>query len=115
MSRRVYIVDNDVTGARYNTQWSDFVPEEVKSWGYDCVVIQGLQNAIPNKGFFNNFRSEAILANNVAFLLSGNETRIPEDAIFIFPNARNPLVLLLSEMNYLNNTNYKFIGFWDGA
>lgn len=109
--RKVFILDNDVTGVRYNTQWSDFVPDEVTSWGYNCEVIKGLQNPQFGKGLINNFRSEANLANNFSFLLQNGH--IPNDAIFIFPNARNPLILLINELKFLNKTDYKFIGFWD--
>lgn len=110
-NRKVYIVDNDVTGMRYNTQWSDFVPDEINEWGFECEVIKGLQNPQYGKGYFNIFRSQAILSNNFAFLIENKH--IPDDAIFIFPNARNPLILLLNEYKHFAKKNYKCIGFWD--
>ncbi len=110
-TRKVYIVDNDVTGIRYTTQWTDFVPQEIKSWGYEVEIIKGHPNPNWRYGHLNVFQSLSSLYSN-----SGNLIRykhIPDDAIFIFPNARSPLVLALNEYKCLKGLDWKFLAFWD--
>lgn len=111
VQRKVFIVDNDVTGVRYTTYWSDFVPKEIKSWGYDVEVIKGHPNPNWKYGYHNNFLSVASLYNNAGQLIINRH--VPDDAIFIFPNARHPLVLALTEYKCLYKKNWKFLGFWD--
>lgn len=108
---KVFIVDNDVTGIRYAAQWTEFVPKEIKSWGYDVSVINGHPNPNWKYGYINQFQSVSALYGNTAQLIRNKH--MPNDAIFIFPNARSPLVLALKEYSTLYQKNWKFIGFWD--
>ena len=109
--KKVFIVDNDVTGVRYTSQWTDFVPQEIKSWGYDVEIIKGHPNPNWKYGYLNNFLSVASLYNNAGQLIQNKH--IPYNAIFIFPNARHPLVLALNEYKTLKGLEWRFIGFWD--
>ena len=114
MIKKVFIIDNDVTGLRYTTQWTDFVPQEIRSWGYSVDIIKGHPNPNWRLGYHNNFMSLSALYNNIGQLHQNGH--IPNDAIFIIPNARTPIGLALNELRSLasdGKRNWKIIAFWD--
>lgn len=109
--RKVFIIDNDVTGLRYTTQWEDFVPKEIASWGYETAIVNGHPNPNWRLGYINNFKAYGYLNHNISHLI--HNFHVPDDSIFIFANARNPLILQLKEYSDQKGLDYKFIGYWD--
>jgi len=111
MSKRIYIFDNSTSGLRYNIQWSKFIPDELQSWGYEVQVISGLELNYHKLGYRGNILNSGALITNLGNLLL--ESNLTEKSIFIFPEARNPMVIYLNELRQMYDLDITIIGWWN--
>lgn len=110
MIRRVYIFDNATSGLRYNIQWSKFIPKEIESWGYEVVLISGINTNFHKLGYRGTMLNSGQLLTNFSRLILKN--MIPEGSVFIFPEARNPLITYINELKLLYDLQITTIGWW---
>lgn len=110
MPRRIYIFDNSTSGLRYNIQWSKFIPEEIRSWGYEVVLIPGIETNYHKAGYRGSMLQSGTLLSNFSTYIIRNW--IPEGAIFIFPEARNPIITFINELKLLHDLDITTIGWW---
>lgn len=110
MTRRVYLFDNATSGLRYNIQWSKFIPKEIESWGYEVVLISGIDTNFHKLGYRGTIlNSGQLLMNFSKMIMRG---WIPDNSIFIFPEARNPLITYINELKLLHDLPIITMGWW---
>ncbi len=110
MPKRIYIFDNSTSGLRYNIQWSKFIPDEIKSWGYEVVLISGIDTDYHKSGYRGSILNSGTLLANFSRMIM--KDWIPDGSIFIFPEARNPMIAFINELKLLHDLSIKTIGWW---
>lgn len=107
----VFVIDNASRGLSYDIRWQ-LVCEELKL--FDNVDSVHFVKGHRNRDYtFNNFYSASTLSSNLIHYLRNYAVK---NSVFIFPNARDPLTILLKEYSETFGLDFKLIGFWnDGS
>jgi glycosyltransferase involved in cell wall biosynthesis len=112
----VYIVDLEKLETRYTKQWSSHVPNLIKQYGHDVVVISGPDDipSIPTPGMFLNFSAtnvyKSVQVEKISRLFC--EGKIKDGDYFLFTDAWHPGVINLKYMIELLGIDAKIGGLW---
>jgi hypothetical protein len=107
----IFVVDNASHGLTYDIRWQ-LVCEDLKTINnVDSVhFIKGHRNRDYD---VSDFFTQSALSSNIIYYLRNYAKK---GSVFIFPNARDPLTILLKEYSEKFGLNYVLIGFWnDGS
>lgn len=108
MQRTVFIIDNSSYGMKSSTMWSKFAEELGE---LDCVrrvhIVTGAK--VMDTQYIQFHDLQAISAN----LLHSLKRFSKPNSIFIFTDARDPLVFMIRQQSQIYDLGYKFIGFWN--
>lgn len=107
----VFVVDNASGGLSHDIRWQIVCDDIRKIENVESVFfIKGHRN----KDYgFTNFYNTGVLSSNIIHHLRNYAKK---GSVFIFPNARDPLTLLLKEYSEAFDLDLILIGFWnDGS
>ena len=111
----VYLVDIEAVDTRYTKQWKEHLPQQMRDYGLDVVVISGGEvpqattpGAFLNFAGTNNYKSQQMLEISRMFAMGD----IKDGDYFLYTDAWNPTVIQLKYMAELLNIRIKIGGLW---
>lgn len=108
--RRVFIIDNSSYGTKSSKMWEDFANElETLDNVSRAVLIRGREvwNVDPEYAPFHDL---SVISEN---LLNQLKRYFKPNSVFIFADARDPLVFMLRQQNQIYGYGHTFIGIWN--
>lgn len=107
---KVFIVDNASVGVSESYRWNKVV-EDLKVFRDDFQVFHIKHNHVSFHKYHEStkYYSTDALSNELLYHL---KTNLDNNSVFIFANARDPLVLALHNYRIFYRKQFKIIGFW---
>jgi hypothetical protein len=107
---RVYVVDNASQSVSEAYRWNLAIQDlQLNDSLYDVIPIS--LNYLKFKKYHesNRIHLSTTLSSEISYHL---KTTVTDNSIFLFANARDPLVTLLHEHRITYNKSFKIIGYW---
>ena len=107
---KLFFVDNASHNVSENYRWNLAIKElQNNDCGYDIIPISIGHSNFKHYHESNKYHSSSALSSEITYHL---KTSVDENSVFLFANARDPLVLMLHEYRITYNKKFKMIGFW---
>jgi len=112
--KNIYLVDIEYIPTRYSSQWKNWIPQDIRAAGLNCVVVDGPENkkyeTTPG-GFFNFFETnqyKMVQGQKLANLFM--DKKVKDNDIFLFTDGWHPAVISLRQMINLSGIKAQIFG-----